>query len=212
MTRARRRHDALCPMVAARHRAAATPLRQGAYLHGAPPERHWVWEQRRAWLWGLWLPLACLAASLRLGPWGLLAWLIYPLQVLRQTARNRGPLDRAGDRSRCFRCSHAFPKPTARSSSCATGCSAGRRASSNTSDGRHAHRLSDQPIPQGQPQLHPPRDPGARAPGLRGHAHCAPRLGRRARRCRGRGRARAHALCAARRRTWPCRSPRCACC
>jgi hypothetical protein len=30
------------------------------------------------------------------GPWGWVAWLIYPLQILRQTVRNRGPLsDRA---------------------------------------------------------------------------------------------------------------------
>ena len=69
---------------------------QGAYLHGAPPERHYVWESRRAWLWGVWLPLACLAVSVVLWPWGVLTWLIYPLQVLRQTARNPGPLiDRA---------------------------------------------------------------------------------------------------------------------
>ena len=69
---------------------------QGANLHGAPPERHWVWESRRAWLWGVWLPLACLTASLILPPWGFAAWLIYPLQVLRQTARNSGsPRDRA---------------------------------------------------------------------------------------------------------------------
>jgi glycosyltransferase involved in cell wall biosynthesis len=65
---------------------------QGAYLHGSPPERHWVWESRRAWLWGVWLPLACLALSVLLGPWGLLAWLIYPLQVLRQASRNSGPM------------------------------------------------------------------------------------------------------------------------
>lgn len=65
---------------------------QGAYLHGAPPERHFVWESRRAWLWGIWLPLACLLAGLTLGPWGWATWLIYPLQALRQTARNPGPL------------------------------------------------------------------------------------------------------------------------
>jgi hypothetical protein len=64
----------------------------GSYLHGAPPERHWVWEARRAWIWGVWLPLGCLAAGLALGPWGWLAWLVYPLQMLRQTARNSGPL------------------------------------------------------------------------------------------------------------------------
>ena len=69
---------------------------QGAYLHGAPPERHWVWESRRAWLWGVWLPLACLAVSVMFPPWGLAAWLFYPLQMLRQAVRNPGQLsDRA---------------------------------------------------------------------------------------------------------------------
>jgi GT2 family glycosyltransferase len=69
---------------------------QGAYLHGAAPEHHWVWEARRAWIWGLWLPLACLAAGVVtspwLGPWGFTSFLIYPLQVIRQTARNHGSL------------------------------------------------------------------------------------------------------------------------
>ena len=41
---------------------------QGAHLHGAPPERHWVRESRRAWLWGVWLPLACLMASAAFPP------------------------------------------------------------------------------------------------------------------------------------------------
>jgi hypothetical protein len=69
---------------------------QGAYLHGASSERHWVWESRRAWLWGVFLPVAFLALSARLWPWGLLVWLIYPLQFLRQMARNPGSLsDRA---------------------------------------------------------------------------------------------------------------------
>jgi glycosyltransferase involved in cell wall biosynthesis len=69
---------------------------QGADLHGAPPERYFVWESRRAQIWGLWLPLGCLAATMALWPWGLLTWLIYPLQVVRQTIRTPGPLlDRA---------------------------------------------------------------------------------------------------------------------
>jgi GT2 family glycosyltransferase len=63
---------------------------QGAYLHGAPPERHFVWESRRAWLWGIWLPLGCIAAGLTFGVPGWAAWLIYPLQILRQTLRNPG--------------------------------------------------------------------------------------------------------------------------
>jgi GT2 family glycosyltransferase len=66
---------------------------QGAYLHGAPPERHCVWEARRAWLWGIFLPVACLTAGLTFEPWGWASWLIYPLQMLRQTLRNTGSLD-----------------------------------------------------------------------------------------------------------------------
>ncbi len=65
---------------------------QGAYLHGASPERHFLWESRRARLWGLWLPLACVAASLSLWPMGLVAWLIYPVQIVRQIVRNSGSL------------------------------------------------------------------------------------------------------------------------
>ena len=64
----------------------------GAYLHGTSSERHWVWESRRAWIWGVWLPLGCLTAGLTFWPWGWATWLIYPLQMLRQTARGSGPL------------------------------------------------------------------------------------------------------------------------
>jgi glycosyltransferase involved in cell wall biosynthesis len=65
---------------------------QGAHLHGGPPERHFVWESRRARLWGLWLPLGCLVGSSIFFPWGLIAWLIFPLQLLRQTTRSTGTL------------------------------------------------------------------------------------------------------------------------
>jgi hypothetical protein len=43
-----------------------------------------VRESRRAWLWGVWLPLACAASVLAFGQWGLLALLIYPLQLVRR--------------------------------------------------------------------------------------------------------------------------------
>jgi len=66
---------------------------QGAHMHGASPERYRVWESRRAWLWGLCLPLACLLIAIMFEPWGWAIWLIYPLQVLRQTARNQGSLN-----------------------------------------------------------------------------------------------------------------------
>jgi GT2 family glycosyltransferase len=65
---------------------------QGAHLHGRPPERHWVWESRRAWIWGFWLPLACSLAGVLFPPWGWASWIIYPAQMLRQTWRNPGAL------------------------------------------------------------------------------------------------------------------------
>jgi GT2 family glycosyltransferase len=65
---------------------------QGAYLHGASPERHWIWESRRALLWGAWLPFACLIIGLAFGPWGWAAWLIFPLEILRLTIRYHGPI------------------------------------------------------------------------------------------------------------------------
>jgi hypothetical protein len=63
---------------------------QASYLHGKTPERFCVWESRRAWLWGLWIPLACAALVALCGKWGLLALLIYPLQVCRRLARVSG--------------------------------------------------------------------------------------------------------------------------
>jgi GT2 family glycosyltransferase len=63
---------------------------QGADMHGAPPERHFVWESRRAWLWGVWLPLVFLMIGLWFGPWGWAIWLVYPLQITRQIVRTPG--------------------------------------------------------------------------------------------------------------------------
>ncbi|HEK1691767.1 TPA: glycosyltransferase [Pseudomonas putida] len=60
---------------------------EGASLHGAPPERHWLRESRRAWLWGLGIPLLVALASIWLGPWALLLLLVYPLQMLRLARR-----------------------------------------------------------------------------------------------------------------------------
>ena len=60
---------------------------EGAYLHGLAPERHWLRESRRAWLWGLQLPLAILVVSLLSGGWGLWLLLVYPLQIVRLARR-----------------------------------------------------------------------------------------------------------------------------
>lgn len=86
------RHDAAMTRFSQwwrRARRAGHAFAEGAALHGAGPERHWVAETRRALLWGALLPLVIVAAGLA-GPWGWLLALIYPAQVLR-LARRGGP-------------------------------------------------------------------------------------------------------------------------
>jgi glycosyltransferase involved in cell wall biosynthesis len=74
-----------------RTKRAGYAFAQGAHLHGHPPERHWVRESRRAWAWGVVLPLAILAAALVFGPLALLLLAIYPLQMLRLAIMLPGP-------------------------------------------------------------------------------------------------------------------------
>jgi len=69
-----------------RSKRAGHAFAQGAFLHGAPPERHYVAEQRRALIWGAVLPLSIVVLGL-IHP---IAWLllaVYPLQVLRLALR-----------------------------------------------------------------------------------------------------------------------------
>ena len=63
---------------------------EGAAMHGGTPSRHWVREASRAWLWGLGIPLAVLAALPLIGNWALLGLWVYPLQVLRLARRAGG--------------------------------------------------------------------------------------------------------------------------
>lgn len=65
---------------------------QGADLHGDPPEYHYVWETRRAVLWGIVLPALLFVAGIALAPWGFFAWAIYPAQVVRLSVRNSGSI------------------------------------------------------------------------------------------------------------------------
>lgn len=69
-----------------RTRRAGYAFAEGAAMHGAAPEFHWVAETRRALLWGLALPLAALAGLL-VTPWALLILALWPLQVLRLSRR-----------------------------------------------------------------------------------------------------------------------------
>lgn len=65
---------------------------EGAYLHGAPPERHCVRASRRAWVWGLGVPVVTLLAAMLWSPWALVLLLAYPLQTLRLYLGSGGPL------------------------------------------------------------------------------------------------------------------------
>ncbi|MDP9017498.1 MAG: glycosyltransferase [Candidatus Eremiobacteraeota bacterium] len=62
---------------------------QGAELHGAPPERHWVSESRRIWIWGLLAPLTTVILAAVFGGWFMLLLLIYPLRVIRLALRGK---------------------------------------------------------------------------------------------------------------------------
>ena len=65
-----------------RTRRAGHAFAEGAAIHGAGPERHWVRETRRAVMWSALLPLT-LIASILVSPWAAAALAAYPLQCLR---------------------------------------------------------------------------------------------------------------------------------
>lgn len=69
-----------------RARRAGHAYAEGAAMHGAPPERHYVPQLRRALFWGLALPVAILLGLL-VTPWALALALLWPLKVLRLRAR-----------------------------------------------------------------------------------------------------------------------------
>jgi glycosyltransferase involved in cell wall biosynthesis len=65
---------------------------QGAHLHGRGPERHWVWESRRALTWGMAFPVLVIGALAFFGWVAALLLLIYPLQIARRMVRMPGSL------------------------------------------------------------------------------------------------------------------------
>jgi cellulose synthase/poly-beta-1,6-N-acetylglucosamine synthase-like glycosyltransferase len=72
---------------------------EGASLHGAPPERHWVREARSAFLWGAALPLLTVLSVMAFGPLGMLIALAYPAQVVRLFFKERGTFFSRGARA-----------------------------------------------------------------------------------------------------------------
>ena len=87
---------------------------EGAFLHGDAPEQHRRRESRRAWFWGLGVPLVTIIARLLQGWPGLLLLLVYPLQVVRLARRGAG---RRGNWLLAFSsCWGNFPRCLGRSS------------------------------------------------------------------------------------------------
>lgn len=56
---------------------------EGASIHGQKPDLHWVKESRRAWLWGMAIPIFILIGFSFNVALGLIFLMIYPIQILR---------------------------------------------------------------------------------------------------------------------------------
>lgn len=83
-------HDAAMTRFAqwwARSKRAGFAFAEGAALHGAPPERHWVAETRRALIWGAALPAVVVITAAASLPVALMLALVWPLQALRLSRR-----------------------------------------------------------------------------------------------------------------------------
>ena len=70
-----------------RSRRAGHAFAEGAALHGAGPDRHWVAETRRALVWGAVLPGVAVLGVLVVHPAALVLLLAWPAQVLRLARR-----------------------------------------------------------------------------------------------------------------------------
>ncbi|MEC4806950.1 MAG: glycosyltransferase [Jaaginema sp. PMC 1079.18] len=66
-----------------RSQRAGHAFAEGAWLHGSPPERHWVKESRSIWLWGVIIPVVALSFAWLSHGWSLLLLLGYPLLLYR---------------------------------------------------------------------------------------------------------------------------------
>lgn len=68
---------------------------EGASIHGAPPELHWIAESRRARVWAGAIPLVILIFVIVKPQLGLYGLLIYPIQIVRMTIKSHLPFKKA---------------------------------------------------------------------------------------------------------------------
>ena len=62
---------------------------EGAYLHGAAPERHWVKESRRALIWGGAIPTVIFLIYIFCCQLSVIVAMVYPLQIMRLALKNK---------------------------------------------------------------------------------------------------------------------------
>ncbi|MGF1536825.1 MAG: glycosyltransferase family 2 protein [Elainellaceae cyanobacterium] len=72
-----------------RSRRAGYAYAEGSWLHGSSPQRHWVRESRRIWLWGLAIPLLSLALAPLTHGFSLLLLLVYGVSAYRSYRHTR---------------------------------------------------------------------------------------------------------------------------
>ena len=85
-------HDAAITRVSQwwnRAKRAGHAFAEGAALHGAPPECHWVRERNRVLIWGIILPFGAVIGGLIWWPL-FLALLAFPAQILRLALKGGG--------------------------------------------------------------------------------------------------------------------------
>jgi glycosyltransferase involved in cell wall biosynthesis len=66
-----------------RSQRAGHAYAEGSWLHGNTPERHWVKDTMRIWLWGFVLPLLALGTAWFTHGWSLLLLIAYPVLTYR---------------------------------------------------------------------------------------------------------------------------------
>jgi GT2 family glycosyltransferase len=75
-----------------RSQRAGYAYAEGSWRHGQTPQRHWVKESRRIWLWGVGVPLGVAIAAIPTHGWSLVLLGGYPLSIFRsyQHTQQRG--------------------------------------------------------------------------------------------------------------------------
>jgi GT2 family glycosyltransferase len=66
-----------------RSRRGGHAYAEGSWMHGLSPQRHWLKETMRNWIWGLLLPVIALTLTLPTQGLSLLLLLLYPLTFLK---------------------------------------------------------------------------------------------------------------------------------